>query len=145
MYVPKYFEPYEVVPESVYDIYRQQSHKIWTMFDDRLLITMDNIRKRYGKMVMNTYHWGGANQERGWRHEGTPTGAPLSQHKYGRAGDLIPIECSANSIRNDMLNDPLHPDFIHITCIEMGIPWLHIDTRNFDKLMHGILLVYPSA
>lgn len=143
VFVPNYFELYELVPPDVYQRYISHPHLLWGIFDDRLLRTISKLRFRYGSMVMNTWHWGGSHSERGWRHPDTITGATLSQHKFGRAGDLIPQETSAERIRQDIIAAPWHPDFEFITCIEMDIPWLHIDTRNRNKKRHGLLLIYP--
>jgi hypothetical protein len=115
------------------------------MFDDRLLRTMDRLRRRYGPMVANTWHWGGNSQERGWRHEATSTGAEFSQHKYGRAVDLVPLRqgVTAELIRQDILADPFGSTFEHITCIELEVSWLHIDVRNHNKISQGVLQVRP--
>lgn len=144
MFIPKYFELYELVPPNTYWKYHLEPVKLWGIFDDRLLRTIERLRVRYGKMVMNTWYWGGHHKERGWRHENTLTGALFSQHKNGRAGDLVPTEVSPDQIRRDILADPWHPDFKYITCLEMNIPWLHIDLRNHNKGGSGILLVYPN-
>lgn len=147
MFIPDYFEPYELIPSRVYknNIAMNVSLvKLWGMFDDRLLKTLHNIRKRYGKMVMNTWYWGGKSENRGWRPWNSLVGATFSQHKFGRAGDMVPTETTAEEIRQDILHDPDHPDFKYITCIEMEVDWLHIDCRNHDKNKHGILLVYSK-
>lgn len=143
MFIPDCFELYELVPKDTYYQSRYVS-RLWGLFDDRLLKTIHNLRRRYGKMAMNTWYWGGEHQYRGWRNENCPIGAKLSQHKYGRAGDLVPVFITAKEIRKDILNDPWHDDFKHISCVEMEVPWLHIDCRNRDKRANGILQVYPK-
>jgi hypothetical protein len=114
------------------------------MFDYRLVRTIHNLRLRYGKMVMNDWYWGGKWKERGWRPWGSLTGAMFSQHKFGRAADMIPVETTVDQIRKDILDTPYHPDFKYITCIEMNVTWLHIDIRNYNKRQDGVLLVYPK-
>lgn len=143
IFVPSYFELYELVPKLIYYQYFAHQQKLWGIFDDRVLRTIHNLRLRYGRMVMNTWYWGGRHSERGWRHFNTDTGAALSQHKFGRAADVVPHEVSAEQIRQDILADPWHPDFEYITCIEMDTSWLHADVRNHDKKSHGVLQVYP--
>lgn len=143
MFIPDYFELYELVPETIYQKHYMKPRQIWGMFDDRLLKTLHNLRHRYGPMVMNTWFWKGKSTMRGWRPWNTLTGAMFSQHKFGRAGDLIPVKADVECIRQDILKDPFHPDFEFITCIEMNISWLHVDVRNHDKKHQGILLVYP--
>ena len=143
MFIPAYFELYELVPPNIYSRYHKESMKVWAMFDERMLITLQNLRVRYGKIIMNDWYWEGKWKERGWRPWNTLTGAQLSQHKWGRAGDLIPVETDAETVRQDILKDPFHPDFEYITCLEMNISWLHFDVRNHDKKHDGVLLVYP--
>ena len=93
------------------------------------------IRKRYGKMIVNTWLWGGANQYRGWRPFNCKEGAELSQHKFGRAIDLNPVELLASDIRIDIKAKKYSYDFRFITCIEDNVNWLHIDCRNTDRLL----------
>ncbi|KKM14746.1 hypothetical protein LCGC14_1702990, partial [marine sediment metagenome] len=66
------------------------------------LYTADQIREHYGKMAANTWWWGGAHQYRGFRPFDCIIGAYLSQHKFGRGLDLVPAECSAKEIREDI-------------------------------------------
>lgn len=144
MYKPNNFELHEVLPREFYNRwYPIRDERLWTMFDDRLLRSAQAIRERYGKMVVNTWHNGGVHQYRGWRPRFCEIGAEFSDHKGGRALDLVPVEESAEKIRADILADPFHPDFAFITVLEMNIKWLHIATRNWDKVKNGILKIYP--
>jgi hypothetical protein len=145
MYKPKNFELYEFLPRDFYNQwYPVRGEKLWTMFDDRVLRSAQAIRERYGKMEANTWYWpGGKHQYRGWRPQFCEVGAKLSDHKGGRALDLVPAEESVEKIRADILADPFHPDFVYITALEMNISWLHIATRNWDKKKNGILKIYP--
>lgn len=145
MYIPNHFELYEVLPQYLYnEHFADRGDKLWSIFDERLLRTMDMLRERYGPMVGNDWKWGGANNFRGWRPTRSFVGAVFSQHKYGRAMDLKPLNATAEQIRQDILATPTHPDFEHITCIEMNVTWLHISTQNWNKKSAGIKLVYPA-
>lgn len=137
-YIPKWFEPYELVPRATYELFekRNELYKIWWLFDPRILLVGDRIRKRYGKMVANTWWWEGRHEYRGWRPPNCPIGAELSQHKFGRAEDLVPIECTAVEIREDIKTGE---NFGYVTCIEQDIRWLHVDCRNY----RGLLIVTP--
>jgi len=139
-YIPKFFQPYELVPKETYERFENSLYRIWWMFDSRVLFTADVIRQRYGKMVANTWFWGGIHQFRGWRPGDCGVGAEFSQHKNGRALDLIPIETTAKKIREDIKKGD---DLLlkYITCIEEGefINWLHFDCRNHK----GLLIVTP--
>lgn len=135
-YVPKFFKPYELVPKETYKLLRDKPWIIWHLFDPRTLFVNDALRKRYGKMIMNTWYWGGEHQYRGWRPPGCKVGSRWSQHRFGRAGDLVPVECPVEDIRADIMSGN---NFQFITCIEDGVSWLHHDERNYK----GLLIVRP--
>ena len=139
-YVPKYFKSYELVSRAVYEEFKRNARlpQIWQLFDPRILDVGDRIRKRYGKMVANTWWWkGGKHQQRGFRAPGCKVGARWSQHRFGRAEDLVPTECAVEEIRLDIIRKG--EDFHWITCVEEGVSWLHVDCRNYQ----GLLIVYP--
>lgn len=138
-YIPKYFQPYEVVPKEIYDSFNNQGKlgQVWWLFDPRILLVADRIRTRYGKMVANTWWYGGTNHYRGFRPAGCKVGATWSQHRYGRALDLVPTETSVEEIRHDIITNG--ENFGFITCVEVGVPWLHVDCRNY----RGLLIVKP--
>ena len=143
IYKPRNFELYELLPRKFYIDNSYQGDRLWFMFDGRMLWTQQRLREYYGcKFVMNTWWWGGKHQYRGWRPWKCKVGAMLSQHKFARAGDSVPLEVSADEIRNDILTKD-REEFQYITCIEMDVDWLHFDVRNHQKDKFGILKVYP--
>ena len=99
------------------------------LWDKRILITADRIRKRYGPILINTYCFGGNHQYRGWREFDCPVGADYSQHKFGRALDMEPVKVTVEEIREDIRkggrSDPV---FQLIGRVENRTSWLHIDT-----------------
>ena len=137
-YIPKWFEPYELVPKETYKELEKldKLYQVWWLFDPRILQVIDLIRKRYGKMVVNTWWWEGKHHYRGFRPAGVRVGSKRSQHRFGRAVDLIPVEVSVEEIRSDIKGGE---DFHWITCIEEDVSWLHVDCRNY----RGLLLVRP--
>lgn len=138
MYKPDHFILQEWLPKYFYNQHiNEYGDKLWLMLDDRILWTYDKLRKRYGRIVMNDWFWGGRNQYRGWRPWNCSTGARLSQHKFGRAGDGIFMQL-AEEIRQDILKNEFDNDFQHISAIEKDTNWLHIDCRNANT---GIILV----
>lgn len=143
MYIPKKFELYEWLPKDFYNSnIDHYGDRLWLMFDNRLLWTYDQLRKRYeryGKIIMNDWFWGGNNQDRGWRPSDCATGARLSQHKFGRAGDGI-FTLPAEEIRQDIMLHQNDDGFKYISVIEKDVDWLHVDCRNlgFNK---GIVLI----
>ena len=94
-------------------------------------------------MNANTWYWGGNNQYRGWRPWDCPVGAFLSQHKFGKAIDLVPTDVHAEEIRKDIKKDQNQNEFKYLTCIEEGVGWFHGDCRNWNRTKHGILYVKP--
>ena len=147
MFKPSNFKIQELVSDIIYQKYQFKPYLLWNVFDERLLYTLDRLGKRYGKLVMNDWLWrrhdSNANRYRGWRDPSCTIGAALSQHKFGRAGDVIPVETTAEQIRQDILFSPFHQDFKFITCIEADVSWLHFDVRPRDKRKDGILIIKP--
>tara|TARA_Y100000310_G_scaffold343453_1_gene451145 strand:- start:3904 stop:4335 length:432 start_codon:yes stop_codon:yes gene_type:complete len=143
VYKTKHFELYELVPKAIYEATpKNKHHRLWGLFDDRALKTLDRLRDRYGSATVNDWHWGGNNQFGGWRPGDCEIGSDLSQHKFGRAFDPKFKLVDPENIRIDILEpyDPADELYAHIRCIEMDIPWLHFDVRNYT----GLLKVYPS-
>lgn len=140
-YVPEYFTLNELVPSYIFELVRPSV--LWNIFDDRILITADRLRKRYGKLLANTWAWNGRHQHRGYRPQACSIGSVYSQHRFGRALDLEPIDVTAEEIRQDMLKEPADMEFEYITAIELGVPWLHIDCRSHFKAVHGMLTFKP--
>lgn len=136
-YQPDHFTMKELVPPGMYETVRL--YVLWNIFDHRILITADRLRKRYGKLLANTWPWGGHNQYRGYRPQGCSVGSVFSQHRFGRALDLEPVEVTVEEIRQDILREPESEEFEHITAIELNVPWLHIDCRSHLKAVNGIL------
>lgn len=135
-----WFQLYELLPKALYlKLYPLHGERLWGMFDRRYRFTINAIRRRYGKMIANTWHWGGKHQYRGVRPLDCEVGALLSQHKFFRAIDLVPAAESVENIRADIIADRYPEDFKYITAVEIGVPWLHIDGRERDKKQHGVL------
>jgi hypothetical protein len=139
-YKPKYFKLYELVPS---DVYTERGDRAWQLLDPRLLYTIDHIRKYFGKMIVNDWYWGGKNQYRVWRPEGLKFGAGYSQHKYGRAADLIPTETTTEKIRQYIIGNPHMDGLEYLTALELEVSWLHVDCRLWDKARHGLYLFKP--
>lgn len=139
MYTPKHFSLFEIVPEDIYRDYHG-SEILWWLFDDRILMAADLIRDRFGPMTINDWYYGGSNHFRGFRPADCGVGATLSQHKFGRALDLIPSDVSAHQIRAAIIEKDVAANLI--TCVEENIPWLHIDCR-LPEAGGQIKIIYP--
>jgi len=140
-YIPKYFRLEEWFPERFLQMNKVKGDYLWTLISPQILWTYDQLRKEFGKIIMNDYPWGGKNQYRGYRPPACRVGAWKSRHKACDAGDSVFERYNVEEIRQDILSNPNKEQYKHITCMEEGMPWLHIDCRNWDKRKHGILLV----
>ena len=138
-YIPKHFQPYELVSRETYDLFKRQGKldQIWWLFDPRILLVGDRIRNRYGKITCNDWWYGGSNHYRGWRPALCRVGTAHSQHRFGRALDLIPEKVTVDEIRHEIIDEG--EDFGFITCVEADVSWLHVDCRNYQ----GLLIVHP--
>lgn len=144
MYVPKYFKAKELIPTKLYKKYKSRGDAwmLGILFDERLLKVADSIRDSFGPMTVNDWAYGGKNQWRGFRGPSCGIGATLSQHRFGRALDLIPKNISPDEIRDELIEKQNDPIYNLIGGLEMNITWLHIDVRqrNADN---AINLFYP--
>lgn len=139
MYRPHNFKIQELVPQTYYAIY--DITILLSLLDDRILWTADQLRNLYGKLTINDYLFNGSNHYRGWRPPTCAIGAKLSQHKFGRALDIIPESYSVAQIRSDIISNGHIEEFKHITAIEIDVDWLHISCQNWDKNKLGVLQI----
>jgi len=136
-YQPMYFRIEELVSPEIINTPPFDSRKdlLWWLFDDRILITADRLRGRYGRMLCNTWLWGGSTKYRGFRPSGCPVGSKWSQHKFGRALDLVPLDTGVDDIRANIINGEDREAHKYVTAIELKVSWLHLDCRNNTGLL----------
>ncbi|RCU48754.1 hypothetical protein DU002_13240 [Corallincola holothuriorum] len=132
MYKCKHFQIHELVPKSVF---KKRGEKAWQLLDDRLLITLDRLREKFGSMTVNNYYWQGDREWSGLRTSDSPYYSPFSQHSFGRAADCLFQDHDAESIRQQILAAPRQHEFELIGSIELDVSWLHFDVRNCDRIM----------
>lgn len=144
MYIPMHFKANELIDRHTYQKYQSRGDKwmLGVLFDDRLLKLIDILREKFGPMTINDWSWGGQSQYRGWRSPGCDIGATLSQHRFGRAVDMIPKDMHPKLIRQDIIKYQSCRPYRHIGGLEMGISWLHIDVRARNS-KGEINLFYP--
>jgi len=144
IYTSKKFKIQELVPLSVYTQYKNNVNILWSLLDNRIILTIDMLQSEYGTAYINTYLFtSNGSQYRGWRPFNLSIGAHLSQHKFGRAVDMTFENYTAESIRNDIIQNPFKEPFIYITTLEMNIDWLHLSTQNYNKEQSGLNYIYP--
>ena len=49
------------------------------------------------------------------------------------------MSVDVDKVRAEIIANPTREEFEHITAIELGVPWLHIDCRNYSKARNGLL------
>lgn len=134
MYKCEHFIIEELVDPTTFE---KRGEKAWELLDDRLLMTLDMLRNRYGKMTVNNWKWTLNKPGREWSGLRTPQSpwySTYSQHTYGKAADIIFANISAEEVRQDILREPDDIDFQYINSFEEGTSWLHIDVRNTDRI-----------
>jgi hypothetical protein len=136
----RYFDIRELLPKAVFEAHIHEQDLLWLLLDGRVIWTLDALRMRYGPLVANTWHEGGAHQFRGFRPWGLALGSSLSQHKFGRACDVVSERITAEEIRQDILAHPEWDEFKFIRAIEADVVWLHFDVRPW---IGPILVVKP--
>jgi hypothetical protein len=134
----EHFAIHELVPTNVF---YDRGERAWELLDERLLITLDKLRKRYGSMTVNNYYWGKNREWSGLRTSDSPYYSANSQHTFGRAADCLFAAKSAETVRQDILANPDDEDFRLIGSLELGVSWLHFDVRNCDR----IKTYYPQS
>lgn len=135
VYIPKYFELYELLPPELYtydmmtsEVARERAFANY--FDRKLLETIDIIRGKIIKapLICNTWFQDGNRVASGYRSSKCPVGVAKSQHKEGKAVDLVCNKYTAEQMRQMIKeNEHLLPYPIRI---EEGVSWLHIDTKE---------------
>lgn len=143
IYRPKNFVIEELVPPELFENWKDMQSKVWTSMDYRAIKTLQNLRDKFGRMRMNNWYKEGPNKYKGLRPMHYKSLTYLSQHKWFKAFDPTPLDTDIDVIRTDILNNPFSEEYKWITCIEMDVPWLHFDTRNWNKKEFGILKVNP--
>lgn len=145
MYKCKYFKIHELVDQKTYE--NTPEWKLWLLFDDRLLKTIDFIREALGQPItINNWKWGGDRQWSGYRPPNTPYYSQFSQHSLGRAVDMVFSNISAQEVRDklkDLINNgKLDHIALSFTFEESksyrdtkrdALKWCHLDLRSNYK------------
>lgn len=123
----KWFEIRELIPPDIYD--KSMEDELWCLIDDNLKEVLDFIREYIIKapLTCNNWHLEGERVTSGYRDRNCPVGAKYSQHKEGRAADLICSEYTAEQMRQMILASQC--DLPHYIRMEDGVDWLHVDTK----------------
>ena len=144
MYIPIHFGIKELVPKDLYDKYKSRGDNFLfqVVFDERLLMLIDRVRDKFGSMTICDWSWGGGSHYRGFRPPNSSVGAALSQHRFGRAVDMIPKNVSPDEMRTYIIDNQNSGDWGNVGGLEMDISWFHIDVRARTNPIK-INLFYP--
>lgn len=141
IYKPKYFELYELMPPELYTYDMMVSEEareraFANYFDEKLLVTIDIIRGEIIKapLICNTWYQDGNRKYSGLRPTNCTVGSEMSQHKLGKAVDLLSNKYTAEEMRQ-MIKE--HQDLLPYPIrLEDGVNWLHIDTKERTRGHH---------
>lgn len=136
MYTCKHFSIKELVPRHVH---KDRGNRAWELFDDRALETLDALREQFGRATVNNWAWNGNREWSGLRTPESPYGTQYSQHRLGRAFDVIFSEKTAEEAREYVLAN--EEEFPYIRGIELGVSWFHFDIGN--RRGEGIFTFHP--
>lgn len=137
IYKPEYFELHELMCPHVFKKFGEIA---WQFFDERLLITLDILRRKLNKPIfVNNWHEGGNYDERGFRciqcslvkKAITEGRLYVSPHMTGQGADYDVQGMVASEVRLWIVkNDRVIPFPIRL---EANVDWVHTDTRDADK------------
>lgn len=147
MYIPKYFEAFELVDKDTFEKFQNHPEVIFKMFDDGLLQFADLIKEHYNKttVTINNWYWGGAFQWSGLRTPESPDYSKGSMHSVGKALDLKFPKIDVAAVRRDLMDGKIDCKGL-ITRVEIPhdnrkMGWLHVDTKPTNK--EGIYFFKP--
>ena len=141
MYTCKHFQIYELVDPTVYVYYRDGA---WTMFNPKVLVALDGVREFFDVPVrVNNWFWGGQLQWRGLRTKVCKIGAAKSEHRLIHYRNRPPHLCSAidydvqgmsaQDVRDQIVANQDNPLLQHITRMEKGTSWVHMDCKPVER------------
>jgi hypothetical protein len=139
MYKPNHFIIEELVDKKTFE--SNPEWKLWLLFDDRLLKTIDFLREEFGvSITINNWKWKGeaGRQWSGYRPPGSPYYSQFSQHSLGRAVDMLFSGIPAPEVRHRIkklikqgkLNRINHSFTFEENMKGVEISWCHLDLRN---------------
>jgi len=143
---PRYFRQEEFVDRATFILYKGKGWDIWRLFRPQILFAIYSLRVRYDKLIrINDWHSGGNFQWRGFRTPDSPQYSVFSQHNGG-ALDFDVLGMPAEEVRHDILTHQNDIGIEYIAAVEMSvggkpISWVHIDCRNYDRDVNGILQI----
>lgn len=125
----------EYIPKEMYLKYN--SVILIGLIDNRLVKADQMLRDVFGSVTINNWWNGGDRQWSGLRLPASPDYSPTSQHSFLRASDKL-FNVPAEQVREYI---KLNYKTLGITCIEVGVSWIHSDHRWVKD--NNLLIVTP--
>ena len=129
MYTPRFFKAQELVPPEIYNLRKDRSFEL---IDERVLMTLDNLRLTFGVCTVNDWLWNGQFSQRGLRTPDSEEYSSTSQHSFGRAIDCHFQNYEAQEVRDFIIKN--REKFLYIAFLEDDVSWLHFDVRNCQQI-----------
>ena len=135
MYKCKHFKIEELVDEGTYLLYKEHYGEqhfetfLWLLFDQTLLMAIDDLRDKHGSCNINNWHLGGDFSWSGLRTPESPWYSEGSMHSVGKAFDLKFARATADEVRACLRSKAP----AGITRVELGTTWVHIDSAETGK------------
>lgn len=145
-YRPADFKLKELVDPSFLKL---PENEVWDMLDEQALRALQELRNRFGKIVVNGSYMGHTFTESGLRTKTTKTGAKASQHKLGKAFDCKFLESDEIKVYDFLINAPEKAyamgirrlENISFTGRQGTAGWLHFDTKDTGAENIGRLVI----
>jgi len=131
------FDLREFVPPEIFEKFGANS--IWFV-DNRLVSLAQFVRDHFNRpIVINDWYRGGKRKYSGYRPHDCPVGVVNSQHRFGRAMDIVVKNMLPDEIREAIRKDKVLFFQAGLRAIENDTPtWVHLDIRNSNN---GLLWV----
>lgn len=126
MKVSANFYLHEFIPKKQFD---ELGNMSIILIDQRIFSIAQAVRNKFGTITINDWYWDGKRNYSGWRPDFPDVGAKYSQHKFGRAIDMLPKDCTAEEIRQSIKKNEAYWYQQGIRVIENNVSWLHVDIR----------------
>ena len=114
----------------------------WQFLRPEAVISLDQIREKFGACTVNNYLWGGPRVASGLRPLVGGVGAAMSLHRFGAAFDVVPHKATPVEVYEYILkNQDQFPFIKRLENAHRTKTWLHFDVANTQSL--GILTFNP--
>lgn len=125
----------EYIPKDLYLKYEKDTSRLTSLLDQRLVVSDQKLRDKFGSVMINDWWDGGNFQWRGLRLPECKEYSFASQHSWGRASDKTFYNASAEDVRIYIKANWIELD---ISGLEETVSWVHSDVR----WTHGSLLLF---